>query len=83
VGIRPTPNGFEPAYNAQASVDMATHLMVGHHVSQHTNDLCPRGYKQEIEPALAKLGQLPDGLGAVQNLLADTGYFTRQCAGLW
>jgi transposase len=68
--IMPTPNGFEQAYNAPASVDMATHLIVGHHVTQHTND------KQEIEPALAKLRQLPECLGTVENLLADTGYFS-------
>ncbi len=37
----------------------------------HSND------KQEIEPALAKLGQLPDCLGTVENLLADTGYFSQ------
>jgi len=69
--IMPTHNGFEQAYNAQASVDIATHLIVGHHVTQHTND------KQEIEPALAKLGQLPECLGTVKNLLADTGYFSQ------
>jgi len=54
--IMPTRQGFEQAYNAQASVDIGTHLIVGHHVTQHAND------KQEIEPALAKLGQLPEGL---------------------
>jgi IS5 family transposase len=69
--IMPTHNGFEQAYNAQASVDIATHLIVAHHVTQHTND------KQEIEPALAKLEQLPECLGAVENLLADTGYFSQ------
>ncbi|MDO9046915.1 MAG: IS1182 family transposase [Methylobacter sp.] len=69
--IMPTHNGFEQAYNAQASVDIATHLIVGHHVTQHTND------KQEIEPALAKLKQLPECLGIVENLLADTGYFSQ------
>ena len=69
--IMPASNGFEQAYNAQASVDIATHLIVAHHVSQHTND------KQEIEPALAKLGQLPECLGTVGNLLADTGYFSQ------
>jgi len=69
--IMPTHHGFEQAYNAQASVDIATYLIVGHHVSQHTND------KQEIEPALAKLKQLPDCLGIVENLLADTGYFSQ------
>lgn len=69
--IMPTHNGFEQAYNAQTSVDIATHLIVAHHVTQHTND------KQEIEPALAKLGQLPECLGTVENLLADTGYFSQ------
>jgi transposase len=69
--IMPTHNGFEQAYNAQVSVDVGTHLIVAHHVTQHTND------KQEIEAALAKLGQLPDGLGTVENLLADTGYFSQ------
>lgn len=69
--IMPAHNGFEQAYNAQASVDIATHLIVGHHVSQHPND------KQEIEPALAKLVQLPERLGTVENLLADTGYFSQ------
>ncbi len=69
--IMPTHQGFEQAYNAQASVDIATHLIVGHHVTQHTND------KQEIKPALAKLGQLPKCLGTVENLLADTGYFSQ------
>jgi len=36
--------GFEQAYNAQASVDMETMLIVGNHVSQNPND------KQEVEP---------------------------------
>jgi transposase len=69
--IMPTSQGFEQAYNAQASVDIGTHLIVAHHLSRHTND------KQEIEPALAKLGQLPESLGSVDNLLADTGYFSQ------
>ncbi len=62
--------GFEQAYNAQAGVDVETHLVVEQHVTQHTND------KQEIEPALEKLGMLPGRLGEVENLLADTGYFS-------
>jgi transposase len=44
--IMPTANGFEQAYNAQASVDLATMLIVGQHVSQNPND------KQEVAPAL-------------------------------
>jgi hypothetical protein len=30
--IMPTRQGFEQAYNAQTSVDITTHLIVGHHV---------------------------------------------------
>ena len=69
--IMPTASGgFEQAYNAQAGVDVKTHLIVEQHVTQHTND------KQEIEPALAVIGQLPKALGEAENLLADTGYFS-------
>jgi hypothetical protein len=60
--------GFEQAYNAQAGVDTATHLIVAQHVTDHTND------KQEIGPALERLDALPEALGAVDALLADTGY---------
>ena len=62
--------GFEQAYNAQAGVDIETHLIVEQHVTQHTND------KQEIEPALENIAALPEALGQVENLLADTGYFS-------
>ena len=62
--------GFEQAYNAQAGVDVETHLIVEQHVTQHTND------KQEIEPALEAIGDLPAALGKVKKLLADTGYFS-------
>lgn len=62
--------GFEQAYNAQAGVDVETHLIVAQHVTQHTND------KQEIKPALAKIAALPEALGEVENMLADTGYFS-------
>ena len=69
--IMPTASGgFEQAYNAQAGVDVKTHLIVEQHVTQHTND------KQEIEPALEAIGQLPEALGKAGNLLADTGYFS-------
>jgi transposase len=69
--IMPTASGgFEQSYNAQAGVDVKTHLIVAQHVTQHTND------KLEIEPALAAIGQLPKALGEAENLLADTGYFS-------
>ena len=69
--IMPTSGGgFEQAYNAQAGVDVDSHLIVEQHVTQHTND------KQEIEPALAAIEQLPATLGKAKKLLADTGYFS-------
>jgi len=69
--IMPTSGGgFEQAYNAQAGVDVETHLIVEQHVTQHTND------KQEIEPALAAIEHLPAVLGKVKKLLADTGYYS-------
>ncbi len=66
--------GFEQAYNAQASVDMDTMLIVGNHVSQNPND------KQEVEPALAQLNQLPDNLGQVKRAALDSGFFSEQNA---
>ena len=62
--------GFEQCYNAQAGVDTDTMLVVSAHMTQATND------KQEITPVLAKLSALPEALGTVTNLLADTGYFS-------
>lgn len=62
--------GFDQCYNAQASVDTDTMLVVSTHMTQATND------KQEIVPALARLNALPETLGTVTDLLADTGYFS-------
>jgi transposase len=62
--------GFEQAYNAQASVDMETMLIVGNHVSQQPND------KQEVEPALAQLEQLPQSLGQIEKAALDSGFFS-------
>ena len=63
--------GFEQAYNAQATVAAGSLLVVTADVVQATND------KQQIEPALAQLGQLPDELGKAETLLADSGYFSQ------
>lgn len=69
--IMPTSGGgFEQAYNAQASVDIDTMLIVGNHVSQNPND------KQEVEPALEQLNQLPESLGSLNRAALDSGYFS-------
>jgi transposase len=71
--IMPTAGGsFEQAFNAQAGVDTETHLIVAQHVTDHAND------KQEVAPALARLDALPEVLGAVEALLADTGYHSQE-----
>ena len=62
--------GVMQAYNAQASVDIDTMLIVGVHVTQHTND------KLEIQPALDELNRLPEKLGKVTEATADAGYFS-------
>ena len=69
--IMPTASGFEQAYNAQASVDLATLLIIGQHVSQNPND------KQEVAPALEVLSRLPDALGRIEKAAADSGYFSK------
>ena len=62
--------GFDQCYNAQAVVAAGSMLVVVVDVVQAPND------KQQIEPTLKKLDALPDALGDVENLLADTGYFS-------
>jgi transposase len=62
--------GFAQAYNAQATVTVGSLLIIGAHVTQHPND------KQEIEPALAALAQLPTTLGVIVGLNADNGYLS-------
>jgi transposase len=69
--IMPTSGGgFEQAYNAQAGVDTETMLIVTTDVTKAPND------KQELEPALTNLKQLPQELGTVSALLADNGFFS-------
>src|SRR5450432_1722370 len=64
--------GFEQCYNAQAAVAAGSMLVVATDVVQATND------KQQVEPMLEKIGALPEALGKVENLLADTGYFSAE-----
>ncbi len=75
--IMPTSaGGFEQAYNAQAAVDLDTHLIVGNHLSQKPND------KREMAPALEGLARLPEELGRVENALGDTGHHSEDNAEL-
>lgn len=62
--------GFEQCYNAQAVVAAGSLLVIAADVTQKPND------KQQIEPVLDQIGALPDELGKVDTLLADTGYFS-------
>ena len=62
--------GFEQCYNTQAAVATGSLLVVATDVVQAAND------KQQIEPMLARLDALPEALGKVQTLLADSGYFS-------
>ena len=62
--------GFEQGYNARAAVAAGSLLVVAVDVVQAPND------KNQVEPMLEKIGALPEGLGKVDHLLADTGYFS-------
>jgi transposase len=64
--------GFEQSYNAQAAVDLDSMLIVENHITQQSND------KLELAPAVESLCSLPDSLGSVDTLLADTGYFSQK-----
>jgi transposase len=68
--MKASDGGFVQAYNAQAAVDLDTMLIVSAKVTQDCND------KKQIEPMLAEIKDLPDDLGEVTGLLADTGYFS-------
>jgi transposase len=62
--------GFEQCYNAQAAVAAGSLLVVAVEVVQAPND------KQQVEPMLEKIEALPEELGEVEHLLADSGYFS-------
>ena len=62
--------GFEQCYNAQAAVAADSLLVVAADVVQAPND------KQQLEPMLRKIAELPAELGKVGELLADNGYFS-------
>ena len=75
--IMPSSEGFVQAYNAQAAVDIDSHLIVENHITQQSND------KREVEPTLKRLKDVEVHLGKAAGLLADAGYFSadnvKQC----
>ena len=74
--IMPGAGGeFVQGYNVQAAVDHESHMVVGQHVSQATND------KQEVEPALNELAKVEDTLGKPEALVADAGYHSKENVG--
>ena len=62
--------GFEQCYNAQAAVAADSLLVVAGDVVQAPND------KQQVEPMVKKLNDLPEDLGKAETLLGDNGYFS-------
>jgi transposase len=64
--------GFEQCYNAQGVVDTESMLIIAPHVTQAPND------KEQIEPMVAMIQALPEGLNQPEALLADTGYFSEK-----
>ena len=62
--------GFEQSYNSQAAVDTESMLIVATTMAQVATD------KQQVEPMLRVIAQLPEELGSVENLLTDNGYFS-------
>jgi hypothetical protein len=67
--------GFEQSYNAQAGVDVDSHIIVTEHVTQACND------KQELEPTLQDLKELEEAapeLGEVKKILCDAGYYSEE-----
>ena len=68
--MKTAAGGFDQCYNSQIAVDMDSMLIVTTNTVQACND------KQQVEPILELLKELPVELGAPGNLVADTGYFS-------
>ena len=68
--MKSSGGGFVQGYNAQAVVDTNTMLILSAGVTQDCND------KKQIVQMLDKIMALPEELGKIDTLLADTGYFS-------
>ncbi len=66
--MKTSGGGFDQAYNAQASVEHDSRLIVHQHVTQNTND------KREIVPALQWF--TAHSILKPSSILADAGYFS-------
>ncbi len=66
--MKTSGGGFEQCYNAQASVEHDSRLIVHQHLTQNTND------KQEIVPTFQWFTKYPKLKPS--SILADTGYFS-------
>ena len=66
--MKTSGGGFEQCYNAQASVEHDSRLIIHQHVTQHTND------KLEIAPTLQWFSKYPGFKPSL--IIADTGYFS-------
>lgn len=64
--------GFEQCYNAQGVVDTESMLVIAPHVTQASND------KEQVEPMVARIQALPEGLNRPETLVADTGFFSEK-----
>jgi len=64
----PSTEGFVQACNAQAAVDIDSHMIVENHITQQTND------KQQIEPALDRLipGRRAPTVPGIANLIMQS-----------
>ena len=62
--------GFDQCYNAQAAVATSNLLVIAADVTQAPND------KQQLVPMIDRITALPESLGIIETLLADTGYFS-------
>jgi transposase len=70
--IMPKGKAFEQSYNAQAGVDVGSHMIVNEHVTQACND------KEELKPSLSEIQALPKELGKIEKVLCDAGYYSEE-----
>ncbi len=65
-----TGGGFDQCYNAQAAVAADSLLIIAHDLTQAAND------KRQLVPLVDRIKGLPEELGSVEDLLADSGYLS-------